>query len=62
MMSSLTAFAEQHRDAVYTLLRRYFALGQPLLLQSDLRAELAAVQAQLQLDEAVLMQLTTFVE
>lgn len=62
MMSSLTAFAEQHRDAVYTLLRRYFALGQPLLLQSDLRAELAAVQTQLQLDEAALMQLTTFVE
>jgi sucrose synthase len=61
MIHSLTEFAEQHRDAIYTLLRRYFALDQSLLLQSDLRAELFALKDQLNLDDAAWAQFTDFV-
>ena len=61
MIHSLTEFAEQHRDAIYTLLRRYFALEQSLLLQSDLRAELFALKDQLNLDDAAWAQFTDFV-
>lgn len=61
MIESLTEFAEQHRDAIYTLLRRYFALNQSLLLQSDLRAELFALKEQLKLEDGSLTQLTELV-
>lgn len=61
MIQSLTEFAEQHRDAIYTLLRRYFALDQSLLLQSDLRAELFALKEQLNLDDTAWTQLSEFV-
>ena len=39
MIEELSAFAQQNRDAVYALLRRYFAQNRPFLLQSDLREE-----------------------
>ena len=43
MIEALLGYAQQNRDAVYTLLRRYFALNRNLLLQSDLRAEFDAM-------------------
>lgn len=43
MIEDLLGYAQQNRDAVYTLLRRYFALNRNLLLQSDLRAEFDAM-------------------
>lgn len=36
MLESFTEFLQQHREAVYPLLRHYLSLGRPLLLQSDL--------------------------
>lgn len=61
MIQTLTEFTEHHRDAIYTLLRRYFALDRQLLLQSDMRGELDALKAQLKLDEATLKPLVDFV-
>lgn len=49
-MTIIDTFAtctRQHRDAVYTLLRRYFALNRILLLQSDLRHELLQMEKDL---------------
>ncbi|MDT8363671.1 MAG: sucrose synthase [Nitrosomonas sp.] len=40
MMDALATYTQQHRNIVYTLLRRYFSLNRTLLLQSDLRHEL----------------------
>ncbi|MDR3393054.1 MAG: sucrose synthase [Sulfuriferula sp.] len=39
MIDELIAYTRENRDAVYTLLRRYFAQNRPFLLQSDLRYE-----------------------
>lgn len=44
MINALATYTQQHRDAVYTLLRRYFALNRSLLLQSDLRHELLLME------------------
>ncbi|MEN6587404.1 MAG: sucrose synthase [Sulfuricella sp.] len=43
MIEELAAYAQANRDPVYALLRRYFAKNRPLLLQSDLREEFAAL-------------------
>lgn len=43
MIEELSAYIQENRDAVYTLLRRYFAQKRPLLLQSDLHEEFAAL-------------------
>ncbi len=61
MIQTLTEFTEQHRDVIYTLLRRYFALNQQLLLQSDLRGELVPLQEQVKLDEDASKRLSEFV-
>jgi sucrose synthase len=39
MISSLTEYLGQHRDAVHALLRHYMALERPFLLRSELRDE-----------------------
>ncbi len=39
MLDDLTAFAREHRDAVYALLSRCFALEKPVLLQPELGRE-----------------------
>ncbi|MXS85852.1 sucrose synthase [Nitrosomonas sp. HPC101] len=41
---NLAICTQQNRDAVYTLLRRYFSMDRPLLLQSDLRYELLEME------------------
>jgi sucrose synthase len=43
MIEELGAYAQENRDPVYALLRRYFAKNRPFLLQSDLREEFAAL-------------------
>ena len=43
-INALTASIQQNKDAVYMLLRRYFATNRPLLLQSDLRDELLQLE------------------
>lgn len=43
-IDTLITCTQQHRDAVYTLLRRYFSTNRSLLLQSDLRDELLQME------------------
>lgn len=43
-IDTFTTCTLQNRDAVYTLLRRYFSTNRPLLLQSDLRDELLQLE------------------
>lgn len=43
MIEEFNDFAQHNRDAVYTLLRRYFSHNRPFLLQSDLREEFATL-------------------
>ncbi|MHB1233485.1 MAG: sucrose synthase [Burkholderiales bacterium] len=43
MIEAFTEYAQQHRDAIYALLRRYLAQERPFLLQSDLRREFTAL-------------------
>ncbi|SFU43694.1 sucrose synthase [Nitrosomonas eutropha] len=43
-IDTLATCTQQNRDAVYTLLRRYFSTNRPLLLQSDLRDELLQLE------------------
>lgn len=43
-IDALITCTQQSRDAVYTLLRRYFSMNRPLLLQSDLRDELLQME------------------
>lgn len=62
MIDELTKFAQQNRDAVYTLMRRYFMLDHGLLLQSDLRSELATMQSETKIDEAGIATLVQFVQ
>ena len=47
-VETIAEFARENRDAICTLLRRYFALQRPFLLQSDLRAEFSAMEETLQ--------------
>lgn len=61
-METRIVYSEQNRDAIYTLLRRYFALNTPLLLQSDLQRELLAMQRERQFADAVMDPLTQFIE
>ena len=46
MIEGLKEFSQQHRDAIYTLLHRYFAKKRPFMLQSDLRQEFAELCAE----------------
>lgn len=62
MIEALIDFAHQHRDAVYNLVRRYFLLGRPLLLQSELRNELYSMQRELELGDESIGILPSFVE
>jgi sucrose synthase len=39
MIEDIVSFTKQHRDTAYALLRRYFALEQKVLTQSELRRE-----------------------
>lgn len=43
MIREFIAYAQQNRDAVYTLLHRYFSRNRNLLLQTDLREEFEAM-------------------
>ncbi|HEY8118665.1 MAG TPA: sucrose synthase [Methylophilaceae bacterium] len=61
MIEKLSKFSQQNRDALYTLMRRYFMLNHGLLLQSDLRRELATMQSEAKFDEASLAPLAEFV-
>ncbi|HEX5539772.1 MAG TPA: sucrose synthase [Methylophilaceae bacterium] len=61
-MNPRIAYSEQNRDAIYTLLRRYFALNTPLLLQSDLQRELTLMQRERKFSDDVLNPLAQFIE
>lgn len=54
--------SEQNRDALSSLLWRYFSLGRKFLLQSDLQHELAGLQRERQFGDAALKPLQQFVE
>lgn len=62
MIQTFVTYAHQHRDAIYNLMRRYFMLERPLLLQSDLRNELVNMQRELELNDTSLGMLINFVE
>lgn len=62
MIQTLIDYAHQHRDSVYNLMRRYFLLERPLLLQSDLRNELIHMQRELELNDTSIGTLINFVE
>jgi len=62
MIHNFIDYACNHRDAVYNLMRRYFQLERPLLLQSELRNELVAMQRELELNDSSLSVLNNFVE
>jgi sucrose synthase len=62
MIQTLIDYAHQHRDSVYNLMRRYFLLERPLLLQSDLRTELIHMQRELELNDTSIGTLINFVE
>ena len=62
MIERSIVHSEQNRDAIYTLLRRYFALDRTLLLQSDLQHEFDAMRRAGEYDESVIAPLTEFVE
>ncbi|TCV90297.1 sucrose synthase [Sulfurirhabdus autotrophica] len=46
MIDDLILYTKENRDAVYTLLRRYFGQNRPFLLQSDLRHEFSQMCAE----------------
>lgn len=48
MIEALTAYAQEHRDALYALLRRYMAQDRPFLLQSDLQKEFSILSRELE--------------
>lgn len=52
-IDALTTGIQQNRDAVYTLLRRYFSTNRPLLLQSDLRDELLELEKECERSDAL---------
>ena len=62
MIERSIVFSEQNRDAIYTLLRRYFALGRNFLLQSDLQHEFDAMRRDREFDDSAIAPLAEFVE
>ena len=62
MIQTIIDYAQTHRDAVYNLMRRYFLLERPLLLQSELRNELISMQRELELNDPTMVTLVNFVE
>lgn len=62
MIQTMIDYAHLHRDAIYNLMRRYFLLERPLLLQSDLRNELTHMQRELELNDTSIGTLVNFVE
>ena len=62
MIARSSIVPEQNRDATYTLLRRFFALGRVFLLQSDLQHEFDVMRHERAFDETAIGPLRDFVE
>src|SRR4051812_36210817 len=61
MMQEICTYAQRHRNLIYKLLRRYFALDKRFLLQSELRKELIDIQDETEIHESTINTLENFV-